>query len=176
MELLKSVFQQEERPSENLFDKFNIEEDSSDNFKHFKDSKDDGKLHLFMFYAPWCGHCKRKESFLEKLVNNYNNNVKVHTYNCEKLREKDKFIEKIEGYPTFKMGYKEKTYDTDLLEFIVFAVAISMKHTIDQVINKLQESVLRDNLKKELEGRKAALEEKFKKILKGKDKDKDKDK
>lgn len=168
MELLKSVFQQEERPSENLFDKFNIEEDSCDSFKYFKDSKDDGKLHLFMFYAPWCGHCKRKEPFLKKLVNNHNNHIKVHTYNCEKLREKDKFIEKINGYPTFKMGYKEKTYDTDLLEFIVFAVAISMKYTIDQVIAKLQESVLRDNLKKELEERKVALEEKFKKMQKDK--------
>jgi len=168
MELLKSVFQQEERPSENLFDKFNIEEDSCDSFKYFKDSKDDGKLHLFMFYAPWCGHCKRKEIFLKKLVNNHNNHIKVHTYNCEKLREKDKFIEKINGYPTFKMGYKEKTYDTDLLEFIVFAVAITMKHTIDHVVNKLQESVLRDNLKKELEERKVALEEKLKKMQKDK--------
>ena len=171
MELLKSVFQQEERPSKNLFDRYNIEEESSDSFINFEYIKDDGKLHLFMFYAPWCGHCKRKETFLKKLVNNHNNKIKVHTYNCEKLREKDKFIENIKGYPTFKMGYKEKTYDTDLLEFIVFALAISIKNTIEHVVNKLQESALRDNLKRELEGRKGKLKEKFKKILKGKDKE-----
>lgn len=164
MELLKSVFKQEERPSRNLFNHLNIEEDSCDSFKHFKDSKDDGKLHLFMFYAPWCGHCQRKKNFLKNLKTH--NKVKIHTYNCERLKGKDKFVEQISGYPTFKMGYRQKTYDTDLLEFIVFAVALAAKYTIKEIINEMQKSELKEELKDELEKRKQALSSKFKNMQK----------
>lgn len=169
MELLKSVFKQEERPSINLFNHLNIEEESCDSFKHFKDSKDDGKLHLFMFYAPWCGHCKRKKHFLTNLKTH--NKVKIHTYNCERLKGQDKFVEQISGYPTFKMGYRQKTYDTDLLEFIVFAVALATKHTtikeiIKETIDNMQKSELKEELKDELEKRKQALSSKFKNMQK----------
>lgn len=150
--------------SDNLFNALNVEEESCDSFTNFKLIPDDNKLHLFMFYAPWCGHCKRKKPFLNNLVKNYSKNIKVHTYNCEKLKETDKFIENINGYPTFKMGYNKKTYETDLLEFIIFAVTLTMKNTIEHIVNKMQESNLQDYLKTELEQRKPELEKKFKKI------------
>lgn len=184
-EFFKNIFQntEEERPSGNLFDSLKIEENSCDSFKNFKEMSDDGKLHLFMFYAPWCGHCKRKKTFLNGLINNYNNHVKVHTYNCERLKGKDKFVENIQGFPTFKMGYKKNTSDTDLLEFIVFAVAIATKFTIKKVIDKMinptEESKettktekLKDTLKDELEKRRDELSDKFKKIKNSKIKDK----
>jgi thiol-disulfide isomerase/thioredoxin len=168
-EIFKSLFQnaeENEKPSGNLFDQLNIEEESSDSFINFKTNSNDNKLHLFMFYAPWCGHCKRKKSFLNNLVRNHSSNLKVHTYNCERL--KDKFIESINGFPTFKMGYKQKTYDTDLLEFVVFAVALSMKHPIEQVIDNLHKSNLKDKLKDELEHKKNTLKTKMKQIKDGK--------
>ena len=146
----------------NLFDHLKTEEDSCDSFKNFKEMPDDGKLHLFMFYAPWCGHCKRKKPFLNGLINNYNNHVKVHTYNCERLKGKDKFVENIQGYPTFKMGYKEYKGDTDLLEFVVFALALATKFTINEIINEMQKGKLKDELKDELEKRKQVLSSKFK--------------
>ena len=176
-EFIKNLLQnrEEERPSGNLFDSLKIEEDSCDSFKNFKKNKDDGKLHLFMFYAPWCGHCKRKEPFLEELVNNHNNHIKVHTYNCERLKGKDKFVENIQGFPTFKMGYKEYKGDTDLLEFVVFAVALATKFTIkeviDEMLNPKEESKesketkktekLKDELKDELEKRRKDISSKF---------------
>ena len=121
-----------------------------------------------MFYAPWCGHCKRKEPFLNGLINNYTNHVKVHTYNCERLKGKDKFVENIQGFPTFKMGYKEYKGDTDLLEFVVFAVALATKFTIKEVIDKMlnPKEELKDELKDELEKRIDELSDKFKKIQK----------
>ena len=169
-EFFKNIFQntEEERPSGNLFDNLKIEEDSCDSFENFKKNNADDKLHLFMFYAPWCGHCKRKKKFLNGLINNYNNDVKVHTYNCERLKGKDKFVENIQGFPTFKMGYKKNTSDTDLLEFVVFAVALATKFTINEIINEMQKSKLKDELKDELEKRKKVLSSKFKNMQKSK--------
>ena len=161
---------EEERPSGNLFNHLKIEEDSCDSFENFEKNNADDKLHLFMFYAPWCGHCKRKKTFLNGLINNYNNHVKVHTYNCERLKGKDKFVEKIQGFPTFKMGYKEYKGDTDLLEFVVFAVALATKFTIkeviDEMLNPTEETTktekLKDDLKDELKKRRDDLIKKFK--------------
>jgi thiol-disulfide isomerase/thioredoxin len=163
-EFFKNIFQntEEERPSGNLFNNLKTEEDSCDSFKNFKEMSDDGKLHLFMFYAPWCGHCKRKTQFLNGLINNYNNHVKVHTYNCERLKGKDKYVENIQGYPTFKMGYKEYKGDTDLLEFVVFAIALTTKLTIKEIIDEMQKGKLNDELKDELEKRRKDISSKFK--------------
>ena len=91
------------------------------------------------------------------LINNYNNHVKVHTYNCERLKGKDKFVENIQGYPTFKMGYKEYKGDTDLLEFVVFIIALATKFTINEIIDKMQKSKLKDELKDELEKKKTSV-------------------
>jgi len=168
-EIFKSLFQnadaeENEKPSGNLFDHLNIEEDSCDSFKNFKTNPDDKKLHLFMFYAPWCGFCERKKNFLTNLKNH--SKVKIHTYNCERLKGKDKFVETINGFPTFKMGYKQKTYDTDLLEFIIFAVALATKYKIKEKIDETQKNGLKEDLKEELEKRRAELSAKFKKMQK----------
>ena len=165
--MLSNLFQLEERPKENLFDELNIEEDSSVTFTDFeKINSDDGKLHLFMFYAPWCGHCKRKQNFLTNLVNNCSRNVKVHTYNCEKLKDRDEFAKKINGFPTFKIGYKKYKDDTHLLEFMVILLALIMKKTINEIINEMRDdkSRLRDVLKIELENKRDELNNNLKKL------------
>ena len=177
--LLQNTEEEEERPSGNLFDSLKTEEDSCDSFENFEKNNADDKLHLFMFYAPWCVHCKRKKKFLNGLINNYNNDVKVHTYNCERLKGKDKSVEQIQGFPTFKMGYKKNKSDTDLLEFVVFTVALATKFTIkkviDEMLNPTEETKeskeskettktekLKDKLKDELKKRRDDLIKKFK--------------
>ena len=64
-EFFKNIFQntEEERPSRNLFDHLKTEEDSCDSFKNFKEMPDDGKLHLFMFYALGVGTVNVKNRF-----------------------------------------------------------------------------------------------------------------
>ena len=134
-----------ENENKNLFNS-NVEEDSSESYVNFKNNNDN-KLHLFMFYAPWCGYCKRKKPFLNNLINNHSNKIRVHTFNCEKLKEKDKFIQSINGFPTFKMGYK-KTYNIDLLEFMLAAVAITTKATIQNTIQNIIQNTIEEMLKK----------------------------
>ena len=152
------------KESENLFNSLGIEEDSIDSFKNYKNTQDN-KLHLFMFYAPWCGHCKHKKQFLKNIVNKYKNHIKVHTYNCERLKDSDSYIKTINGFPTFKMGYKQKTHNIDLLEFIVVAAAITLKLKIEEVIKDLLESKnLNNDLKSELENKKNMFVRKYNNI------------
>ena len=115
-----------------------------------------------MFYAPWCGHCKKKTHFLNDIVKNYKDNIQVHTYNCERLKDSDNYVKTISGFPTFKMGYKKKTHDIDLLEFIVVAAAITLKLKIGEVIKDLLENKnLNGNLKTELEHKKDTFVRKY---------------
>lgn len=167
--MLSNLFKLEERPKDNLFNDLNIEEESSKSFTNFeKINSDNEKLHLFMFYAPWCGYCKSKKKFLIDLVNNCSRNVKVHTYNCERLKDYDKFAKNINGFPTFKMGYKKNKDDTNLLEFMVILLALIMKKTVNEIINEMRDdkSKLKDELKKELEDKRRELNGKLEKLKK----------
>ena len=162
--LFANLKQDENKEQKNLFNSLNIEEDSCDSYKNYKNTKDN-KLHLFMFYAPWCGHCKRKMPFLKNIVNNYGNKIQVHTYNCERLKASDSFIKNINGYPTFKMGYKQKTYNIELLEFILVAVAITMKLAMKHVIeNMLNDINLNSDLKSQLKDKKETFMRKYNNI------------
>ncbi len=162
--LFGTLNQDENKEHKNIFDNLNIEEDSCDYYRNYKNTKDN-KLHLFMFYAPWCGHCKRKKPFLTNIVNNYGNKIQVHTYNCERLKESDSYIKNINGYPTFKMGYKQKTYDIELLEFVLVAVAITLKIAMKNVIDKmLENNKLNGDLKSQLKDKKETFMRKYNNI------------
>jgi thiol-disulfide isomerase/thioredoxin len=131
----------------NLFNKL-VEQDSSDSYLQFiKSSKNNNLIGFFMFYAPWCPHCKDKKPFLNTLHNKkYKKIVKIHTYNCDKLKENEKenkFIQdNIKGYPTLKVVHKGKSYDiSDILELIILIVTISDKSKdMAQVIKSLRDN------------------------------------
>lgn len=56
-----------------------------------------------MYYANWCGHCKRTKPEFQKLMDNYNGNIKVAMIDCESSENKD-LVEnqQIKGFPTIR--------------------------------------------------------------------------
>ena len=68
--MFENLFEDNNKEIKNLFDNLNIEEESCDSYKNYKNTKDN-RLHLFMFYAPWCGQCKQKKPFLTNIVKTF---------------------------------------------------------------------------------------------------------
>ena len=64
---------------------------------------DDSKSLFVMYYAEWCGHCKRTMPEFEKLMNNYDGNVKIILINSEDDEHKDLVkSQNIKGFPTIR--------------------------------------------------------------------------
>jgi thiol-disulfide isomerase/thioredoxin len=74
---------------------------------------DSEKINLTLFYAEWCGHCKRfmKETWGE-LKEKYGSNVeiKLNELNCTDIKTaiKTPAGKDIEGFPTLIINYKDK--------------------------------------------------------------------
>jgi len=61
----------------------------------------DSKPSIILFYAPWCGHCKKIMPIWDKLTKQNNSNVNVIKVNCDE--NKDLATKhKIKGFPTIK--------------------------------------------------------------------------
>lgn len=56
-----------------------------------------------MYYAPWCHHCKNTKPEYEKLIEEYNGNVKIMMVDCDDASNKE-LVESqgIKGYPTIR--------------------------------------------------------------------------
>ena len=67
-------------------------------------------LWLILFYAPWCGHCKRFHPEFEKVAKETKGVFKIGAVNCEEEKDLAKKY-KIDGYPTvlFFGDNKKKT-------------------------------------------------------------------
>jgi thiol-disulfide isomerase/thioredoxin len=65
---------------------------------------DNGDAPVFaMYYAEWCGHCKRAKPEFEKLSQNYQGNIKILVVNAELPENKDLVkSQNIEGFPTIR--------------------------------------------------------------------------
>lgn len=84
---------------------------------------------LIMYYANWCGHCKRAKPEFQKLIDSYQGNVKVSMIDCEAAENKDMVQEQqIKGFPTIRYyptglteNYQEysggRTY-SDFIEYL----------------------------------------------------------
>jgi len=74
---------------------------------------DSEKINLTLFYAEWCGHCKRfmKETWGE-LKEKYGSNaeIKLNELNCTDIKTaiKTPAGKDIEGFPTLIINYKDK--------------------------------------------------------------------
>lgn len=56
-----------------------------------------------MYYAEWCGHCKRTKPEFQKLLDNYKGNVKILLINAESQENKELVkSQKISGFPTIR--------------------------------------------------------------------------
>ena len=75
---------------------------------------DSEKINLTLFYAEWCGHCKRfmKETWGE-LKEKYGSNteIQLNELNCTDIKTaiKTPAGKDIEGFPTLIINYKDKS-------------------------------------------------------------------
>lgn len=81
------------------------DDDNSDDSDDDDDdnNNDDGKPEFVMYYADWCGHCKRAKPHFENIMKKYNGPVKLKMINAEDPMHKDIVKkEQISGYPTIR--------------------------------------------------------------------------
>lgn len=69
-----------------------------------KESFTSNKKTFVMFYAPWCGHCKRTMPAYQRIIDSYKNdqNITVIKVDCDQ----NKNIARdhgIQGFPTFRL-------------------------------------------------------------------------
>jgi len=56
-----------------------------------------------MFYAPWCGHCKRAKPEFERLMDEYKGNIKIIAINADEPENVELVkSQNIKGYPTIR--------------------------------------------------------------------------
>ncbi len=92
------------------------------------EKKQNDKLFV-MYYAEWCGHCKRTMPEFQKLMDNYKGDIKIVAINSEDNENKELVkSQNIKGYPTIRYypegisdNYKEyengRTYN-DFVQYL----------------------------------------------------------
>ena len=95
----------------------------------FDNNSTDNQPVFAMYYAEWCGHCKRAKPEFNKLMKDYKGNVKLLLIDAEAKEHADLVKEqKISGFPTIRMYPKglsqnyndysgERTY-TNFVEYL----------------------------------------------------------
>ena len=83
---------------------------------------------LVMYYAEWCGHCKRTMPKFQKLMDEYKGSVKIIAINSE-LEENKELVksQNISGFPTiryypegFEGEYKEYEGGREYSDFVQY--------------------------------------------------------
>ena len=70
----------------------------------FNNSADVSQPVFVIFYAEWCGHCKRTMPEFKQLMDNYKGNVKVMTVDAEATENAELVkAQKISGFPTIRL-------------------------------------------------------------------------
>jgi len=86
-----------------------------------------------MYYADWCGHCKRAKPEFEKLMQNYQGNCKLMPINAEAPEHKSLVAKQdIKGFPTIRYypsglagNYDEYTGERDYSSFVQYLGSVS---------------------------------------------------
>ena len=111
---------------------------NKENFK--KEVTESEGLWLILFYAPWCGHCKRFHPEFEKIAKVTKGLFKIGAVNCEEEKDLAKKY-KIDGFPTvlFFGENKEKTEeyegDREAVKVLDFLFEKAKKITNDKLKN-----------------------------------------
>jgi thiol-disulfide isomerase/thioredoxin len=77
---------------------------------------------VYIFFAPWCGHCKSSEDLFDRLNTEFDNVYLVNSDSKDQV-DKDLLIKyQVKGFPTIKNSKniefnKDRTYE-NLVEFI----------------------------------------------------------
>jgi thiol-disulfide isomerase/thioredoxin len=75
-----------------------------------KKNKDKPKIHVDLFFANWCSHCKAYTEQWNELLDKFKNfnNIKINKYEDSAIKEKNINTtingNKIRGYPTVKIS------------------------------------------------------------------------
>jgi thiol-disulfide isomerase/thioredoxin len=100
-----------------------------------------GRPGMFLFYAPWCPHCKNPK--ITKLIPILHKqcskkNIPIHTFNCERPENKDISVN---GYPTLKFfdknGQLEEAPNTNPHEIVARIVQLSDGGDFDETLEAL---------------------------------------
>jgi protein disulfide-isomerase A6 len=69
----------------------------------FDNDNSDSQPKFIIYYAEWCGHCKRTMPEFEELMKNYKGNVKVVAIDAEALENVELVkAQQVKGYPTIR--------------------------------------------------------------------------
>lgn len=101
-----------------------------------KDSNND-TADLYLFFAPWCPHCKTARPVWNKFKENiatsgHSSGVKINfiEVDCDKDKSTaDRF--KVEGYPTIKLNYNNK-----IVEYDAKPDVDTLQQFLDQTLNQ----------------------------------------
>jgi thiol-disulfide isomerase/thioredoxin len=88
---------------------------------------------LVMYYANWCGHCKRTKPEFQQLIDSYKGKIKVLMIDCEEPENKALVkSQKINGFPTIRFypsglndNYEEYTGGRTYSDFIEYLNGVS---------------------------------------------------
>ena len=82
--------------------KGSFEIEAFDNGEPQRDDSDNGQLFI-MYYAEWCGHCKKTMPEFDKLMDSYKGKVKIVKVNSEDDKYKELIkSQNIKGFPTIR--------------------------------------------------------------------------
>jgi thiol-disulfide isomerase/thioredoxin len=94
-----------------------------------------------MYYAEWCGHCKRAKPEFTKLMESYNGPIKLSMIDCEENKE---IAEKqqIKGFPTIRYypngaNLKEQEYISNYQEYSGGRTHFDFNQHLDKVTGVL---------------------------------------
>lgn len=97
------------------------------------DNSNDSSPVFAMYYANWCGHCKKAKPEFQKAMNDYNGSIKMMMVDCEDPQNKELAqSQQIKGFPTirlYKSGlsseYQEYSGERTYSNFIQYLNSVS---------------------------------------------------
>ena len=118
--LLKSKFgeifpENDEDNNENEYENNNQNNNQNNNILSDSDSDSESNNTIYIFYAPWCGYCKRSMSVFEKLADNFSNVKLIDTDESKNKSLMNKYS--VKSFPTIiasngKKYSGERTFDS----------------------------------------------------------------